>query len=145
MSNPGDLGNIIDSTWTFGGERWDVGLESAEKLLGIVDEFGAAAAEDLAALGGGRDPAHRDGRSSRPVRTAETLPGTPPRMARGRIELPTRGVFSPAKLRLAKGRVGSCDPAPGRSPALTATHRAMSDAMRAGCSFPARRYRGISY
>jgi len=52
MSNPGDLGNIIDSTWTFGGERWDVGLESAEKLLGIVDEFGAAAAEDLAALGG---------------------------------------------------------------------------------------------
>jgi hypothetical protein len=30
--------------------RWDFSPESGEKLLGIVDEFGAAAAADLAAL-----------------------------------------------------------------------------------------------
>lgn len=39
LSIPGDLGNLSGSTYSFGGETWDVGPASFEKLTAIVEEF----------------------------------------------------------------------------------------------------------
>jgi len=39
LSMPGDLGNLSGNTYSFGGETWDIGPASLEKLTAIVEEF----------------------------------------------------------------------------------------------------------
>jgi len=39
LSIPGDLANLSGSKYSFGGETWDIGPASLEKLTAIVEEF----------------------------------------------------------------------------------------------------------